>query len=238
MTYTRSFENYKPPRRFDGLPYTVVDIEESAEEVSGFAVLETKALSPLDADPTDPQARSFTTALAVLEAAWYRLTWRDASAAEFTGDPVYFSPAGALQGRYASPDQLRTALEMDATVLPDAQANRHIIQAEILIDSMLGAREVDYETGRKVSPEEVDDPTWEKLEMATIELASFLHENPGWARERRHGSTGGDISLGQPFGSPFPIVTALLDASGLRRLHGRAGGRRTDSVIGNLPEPD
>lgn len=94
MPFTRSFENYKPPKRFDGLPYTQALIRESAAQTSGYATIETKTLSPVDADPTNPAARNFTTALATLAAGWYIIEWKDASGAVFDSDPVYSPTAG------------------------------------------------------------------------------------------------------------------------------------------------
>ena len=90
MPYVRSLEGFAPPKRYDGLPFTQALIQEAATSAGPWTTLETKTLSPVDADPANPATRSFTTALATLAAGWYRILWRDAAAAEFASDAVYF----------------------------------------------------------------------------------------------------------------------------------------------------
>jgi hypothetical protein len=83
MTQVVSFVDYTPAARFDGEPWTEVDIEEAdtqdGDSVTGdWTVLETIALAPVDADPENPTSRSFTTSLAGDGELWYRLIFRDA----------------------------------------------------------------------------------------------------------------------------------------------------------------
>ncbi len=73
-----SFVGYRPPERFDSLPWTEVRIEEAATETGTYAELETIALSPLDVDPSNPAARSFTTQLGTAVDYWYRVIFADA----------------------------------------------------------------------------------------------------------------------------------------------------------------
>jgi hypothetical protein len=73
-----SFVGYRPPERFDSLPWTEVRVEEAATETGVYAPLETIALSPLDADPANPAARSFTTQLGTDVGYWYRVIFADA----------------------------------------------------------------------------------------------------------------------------------------------------------------
>lgn len=89
MTYVRNLDDWTPPARFDGLPFTQALIQESATEGGTFSTIETKSLSPVDSDPSDPATRDFTTTLATLDPAWYRITWKDASGSTFVGDARY-----------------------------------------------------------------------------------------------------------------------------------------------------
>jgi hypothetical protein len=78
MTQIVSFVSYTPPQRFDTLPWTHVQIEEAPTSTGSWAVIDTLALSPLDVDPTNPQARSFTTANGTTTDQWYRISFVDA----------------------------------------------------------------------------------------------------------------------------------------------------------------
>jgi hypothetical protein len=89
VTQVVSFERYRPVARYDGLPWTQVRIEEAATEDGTFTAIETIALSPVDSDPSDPQARSFTTELANDGALWYRIVFVDANGDESVAtDPI------------------------------------------------------------------------------------------------------------------------------------------------------
>jgi hypothetical protein len=89
MTQVVTFERYVPVARYDSLPWTQVRIEEAATEDGTFAEIETIALSPVDDDPTDPQARSFTTELANDGELWYRIVFVDANGDESAPtDPI------------------------------------------------------------------------------------------------------------------------------------------------------
>jgi hypothetical protein len=82
-----TFRDYTPAPRYDGNPWTEVDIEESdtttLSDDTVWTVIETIALSPTDADPTNPDSRSFTTedATDTIDL-WYRLVFRDGTGDE------------------------------------------------------------------------------------------------------------------------------------------------------------
>jgi hypothetical protein len=80
MTQIVSFVSYTPPQRFDSLPWTDVQIEEAPTSTGSWTIIDTLALSPLDVDPTTPQARSFTTANGTAVDQWYRISFVDAGA--------------------------------------------------------------------------------------------------------------------------------------------------------------
>ena len=236
MTYVRTFEDFAPPARVDDIPFSEVLIEESVSSDGPWITIDTQALDPLDDDPTHPASRSFTTGLATLDpVAWYRLVWRDENLSTFNSDPIFF-PSETTH--YTTPNELRDELDLDAVVLPDAEAAKLIQRAEDIVDEMLGARTVDPDTGRKIEVDVHEDWQIEKLDCATVLTAAFLHKNPDWSLEQRYASVGGDVGSGGPIGSPIPGVAMLLNASGLRRLTTTTSGGRRESVIGNLPEPD
>jgi hypothetical protein len=89
VTQVVSFERYRPVARYDGLPWTQVRIEEAATEDGTYAEIETISLSPVDTDPTDPDARSFTTELANDGELWYRVIFVDGNGDESAPtDPI------------------------------------------------------------------------------------------------------------------------------------------------------
>lgn len=99
MPFVRTLDDFTPVARQDGLPFTTARIEESASQTGPWTLLEIKTLSPVDANPSVPAARDFTTALATLVAGWYRVVFVDAAGSKFESDPAYYpdsSSASAL----------------------------------------------------------------------------------------------------------------------------------------------
>lgn len=79
MAEVITFVNYRPPPRYDDLPWTAVRIEEATDEQATYTLLETITLSPLDADPSAPALRSFTTERGTAAEYWYRILFVDAT---------------------------------------------------------------------------------------------------------------------------------------------------------------
>lgn len=123
---------------------------------------------------------------------------------------------------YTDEDAIRTTIGVDDEVLDDDAAETLGVQAEDVIDEMLGAGWPDEDTGRKIVEADVDDWQWEKLGRATAAAAKFLYQHPDWLSEQRYSSVGGDVSGAQRVGSPMPEVSIILNQSGLRRLTGTA----------------
>lgn len=73
-----TFEDYTPSPRYDSLPWTEVRIEEAADQDGPWTQIDVIALSPVDLDPENPQARSFTTQEGTGESLWYRVVFADA----------------------------------------------------------------------------------------------------------------------------------------------------------------
>lgn len=99
-----SFTNFYPPRRYDGLPWSIVRIEESVAATGPWTALPDITLSPLDADPSSPAPRSFTTEEATLVDGWYRVTFLDA-----TGDAS--QPTEAVQNVESVSDDIRPSVQ-------------------------------------------------------------------------------------------------------------------------------
>jgi len=74
-----SFNDITPIERFDGVPWTEVQIEESSLSDGPYVIIDTQTLSPIDTDPANPQARDITTANALIEKGWYRISFLDAA---------------------------------------------------------------------------------------------------------------------------------------------------------------
>lgn len=122
MSYTRSFEGYVPPRRYDGVAFTQALIREAATEGGSYTTIDTITLSPVDSDPSAPLARNFTTNAATLAVGWYVIRWQDAGGSIFDSDPVYY-PSESAAGAYAELDDVReqnTARTISASSHPSS----------------------------------------------------------------------------------------------------------------------
>jgi hypothetical protein len=135
MSQVITFEAYIQPPRYDGIPWTEVDIEEGTTETGVFAVIDNQPLSPVDSDPANPAARSFTTELASdTMGLWYRLVFRDGS-----GDETV--PTDAIQNvadinTYASVHELARILKIrQPTVEQRASMRRVLVVASGEIDA-------------------------------------------------------------------------------------------------------
>jgi hypothetical protein len=89
VSFLRSFEDFTPPKRFDGNPFTEARIYESGTRDGTYALIEAVALDPVDADPAAPVSRDFSTDGAALDKGWYRIDWADAADAVAQSTPLY-----------------------------------------------------------------------------------------------------------------------------------------------------
>ena len=71
--------DFSPIPRYDGDPWTKALIEEGPSETGPWTSLGEQVLSPVDTDPTNPAARSFTLDNATLNEGWYKVTFKDAT---------------------------------------------------------------------------------------------------------------------------------------------------------------
>ena len=140
---------------------------------------------------------------------------------------------------YITAAALRTALGVNSTTLPDATADALIVQAEDWIDSMLGAWYPDETTGRKILQADVLAWQWGKLTRAAALVAAALYNAPTLLTTAQYRKQAGpDFSVEDPLGGGAlaPAIT-LLNASGLRRLTGRAVAGRRPVAASPPPHP-
>jgi hypothetical protein len=114
MAYTRTFEGYTPPKRYDGLPFVTVEIRESVSESGSYTTIETIALSPLDTDPENPATRNFTTALATLVDGWYVIRWVDAASSSYDSPPVRYLSISGTTAENAAREKLGRMVDYTA----------------------------------------------------------------------------------------------------------------------------
>lgn len=88
-SYVLTFKDYEPAAKLDGAPWTQIQILEGAQEAGPFTLIDTQQISPVDANPAQPQARSFTTKNATMQSGWYQVVFLDDSGAQTTADAVY-----------------------------------------------------------------------------------------------------------------------------------------------------
>lgn len=82
MTVIVSFDDYTPVARYDDQPWETIQIEEAPEVTGPYTLIDTVTIDPVDADPSQPASRSFTTTLGTGPDYWYRVIFLGADAAE------------------------------------------------------------------------------------------------------------------------------------------------------------
>ena len=125
---------------------------------------------------------------------------------------------------YATASELRTELGVNNTVLPDAAAEKLILEAEGFTDGLLGGWPIDETTGRKIEQSDVEAWQWAKLKRAVLLLAVELYASPDVLRRARYRrEKGPDFEFEDPLGGGvLSRYMAVLNDSGLRMLGGRA----------------
>lgn len=207
MTYIVTFDAFRPGPRVDGRPWTGATIEEAPARTGPWTLIDTVTLSPVDADPERPQARTFMTGLATIGAAgWYRVTWTDDIGGQQPVDPIQ-----NLTREYTSLEDMKATLSMDSTSFADADIEGAVRAA---------SRAVDNATGRFFYQDGTDDAPASRyytpmsrdlLRVDDIVTLTTLASDPGGA-----GSFATEWTLNQdytlePFdaagrGAPYEIV--------------------------------
>ena len=141
MSQVVSFIDYQPSPRYDSLPWTEVKIEEGTASIGPWVLIDTIALSPLDADPENPAYRDFTTNEASDDAdLWYRLTFYDA-AGDFAQPTTPVQNTEEDRPIYASVSELAQLLKVSAATR--GTALRRVLEASSCeIDSEIGPTDI------------------------------------------------------------------------------------------------
>jgi hypothetical protein len=140
MATVVTFLDYTPPERADSIPWTQVEIYESATFDGTYALIDTLSLVP-DPDPMVPAARDFTTILGTGEDLWYKVRFLDASAgtSEYT-DPVQNVSEDFEATPYATVEELARWLN-----IRNPTADQEAIMERVL---SAAAFEIDHELDR------------------------------------------------------------------------------------------
>lgn len=182
MPYVITFEDFQPVPRYDETPWTEARIEEAATADGTYAEIDTITLDPVDADPSSPAARDFTTENATAANLWYRIVFVD-------GDGDESAPTAPIQNTdtpsiYATVNELARILKIRAP-----SAEQTVAMTRVLVTA---AGEIDAEIDR-----EDDDPIsgWELSLAAQVNLERAVEH---W---RQQESPFGIIGLGGDLGA-------------------------------------
>jgi hypothetical protein len=140
MTQVVTLEGFQPSPRYDGLAWTQARIEEGTASVGPWVTLETQNLSPVDADPTNPATRNFTTQLAGDGELWYRIVFVDADGD--IGQPTYpVQNTAPTRPVYASTSELARLLRVSESAR-HAELRRVLESAAQEIDDEIGTADI------------------------------------------------------------------------------------------------
>lgn len=123
MSQVITFEDYTPPQRSDGNPWTQARIDEAAASTGPWTTIDTVDLDPIDTDPSSPAAQSFTTENGTGDGLWYRVVF-------FDGDGDASSPTDPVQNTSVQASAFATASELGARLgitLTDDEEDRAAI---------------------------------------------------------------------------------------------------------------
>ena len=223
MAFTRSFEGFKPPRRFDSVPFVSVEIREAASESGTYSTIETVALSPVDTDPANPASRNFTTDEAVEAVGWYVIRWVDGGGAFSDSVPVRFGATGAND--FASVEDVATRL---GRVLTGTE--------EDTVGLLLGLASAAIRAAVDRPDSWMPDPVPQLLRGFCVEVTCRGFLNTGGLFSKSE--TIGSYSYTNSFNRELPSGIALTDAETLvlrRSVWGtNAGSSRADNMLDDL----
>lgn len=156
MAFIRSFENYKPPSRYDGVPFITARIQESAVKDTGYLTIKTVTIAPADSDPSTPAERDFTTNEAQLEAGWYRIQWVDVNDSIFNSEATFF-PAYLRPAVLATPEDVGRMLRSPVPAESEDDVVRALEVAESWVRRYLKQPNLGFGDTATVSFSDVND---------------------------------------------------------------------------------
>ena len=140
MAVIVSFEDFIPAARFDSIPWEEAEIWEAPSEDGSYTLIDTITLSPVDADPTDPASRDFSTNNGTEDDQWYKIRFVDGNGdvSEYT-EPIQNVQDDTYAVAYATPTELARILKIrDPSAEQTAAMTRVLTAAAWEIDSELG----------------------------------------------------------------------------------------------------
>lgn len=140
MAQVITFRDYRPIPRYDSVAWAEAHLQEAATAAGPWTQIDSFTLDPVDADPSQPALRNFTTELADdATGLWYRFIFVDGTGdTEQATAPVQNTTAA--QAPYATRDELQRVLKVNNPT--DAQ--------KVAMDRVLlaAAGEIDAELDR------------------------------------------------------------------------------------------
>lgn len=134
MSTPVNLDDYQPPARFDGNPWTQAQIDEAPASTGPWTTIDTIAFAVPDADPANPQERSFTTPNGTAPGLWYQVIFLDGlGGATAPTAPVQNTIPGTAPAAFASPNDLATWLGIDLTSEEAERADALLTDASNII---------------------------------------------------------------------------------------------------------
>lgn len=219
-SYVVSFTDYRPPPRFDGLPWTHIQLVEASSSGGTALWTVTVPLDPIDEDPAVPAGRDLTVTGATLVAGWYQATFLDEEGNQHPASWVLNGPtylptvddvARLLRARTRGGDAgLTTVGTFDATTTPTRDEVMDLIQ--------IATEDVATQVGAEV-PDSVTASARRLVALGTamlIELSYFPEQTQNGQSPYEH--------YKELYDDGLPRLVAAASAAGDTDAAGTVGG--------------
>jgi hypothetical protein len=129
-----TFEQFTPSPRFDSVAWETARVEEGTSDDGPWTVIDNIALVPVDADPTAPATRDFTTSNGTALDLWYRIIFVDGVANESQPTIPIQNSQGDIIGEtpYATVGELFRILKIRAPTAEQTVAGDRVLAAAAL----------------------------------------------------------------------------------------------------------
>jgi len=122
-----SFKNYDLLPRYDGNPWTTIEIYEAATEDGPFTTLiDTQDIIPVAYNPADPEPVSFTTSEGTIDKGWYMVRFTDGVGGAFDTDPIHNVPANEIMATLEDVNA-----HLDGEVIEATPDNTDLVQVSV-----------------------------------------------------------------------------------------------------------
>lgn len=122
-----SFRGYDLMPRFDGVPWSELEIYEASSQAGPFtSLIDTQDIDPVAADPSDPEPLSFSTPYGTILNGWYMVRFLDGLGGAFDTEPVQNDPANEIM---ATLDDVNAHL--DGEVIEATPDNTDLVQVSV-----------------------------------------------------------------------------------------------------------